>query len=298
MNPQLPVLKPRQNAVAYASADRRGGISHRLTQIFLCLFCEILWLETLQNQRGSAGYSSGYFSLSLRKCRLDIPRSHAFGLLSLSIVKTCPNPLSEAFPPVKHTLEGGGSLSGSEERFILTVVGKDHPGIIAGIAGTLYKYECNIQELNQTVLSDEFAMILLLQPTKKIEIQELDESLKVSCKALEVTYTLRATRVSPDFSAQPSTDKVIITVIGADRIGIVANVTKVLADRNINIVALSTAPSYMIHDIPQYTMIARVEVDDDADMPELRNALEDCARSLSVEINIQNQEIFNAMHKV
>jgi predicted amino acid-binding ACT domain protein len=90
----------------------------------------------------------------------------------------------------------------------------------------------------------------------------------------------------------------MVTVIGADRIGIVAGVTKVLADRNINIVELSTAPSYMIHDEAQYTMIARVEVDDDVDMPELRKALEDCARSLSVEINIQSQEIFNAMHKI
>ena len=54
----------------------------------------------------------------------------------------------------------------------------------------------------------------------------------------------------------------------------------------------------MIHDVPQYTMIARVEVNDDVDMPALKNALEDCARSLSVEINVQSQEIFNAMHKV
>jgi len=185
-----------------------------------------------------------------------------------------------------------------EERFILTVVGKDHPGIIAGIADTLYQYECNIQELSQTVLSDEFAMILLLQPTKEIDVQELDGSLRKRCELLEVTHTLRSTESASGFSLSSPVGKVIITVIGADRIGIVASVTKMLADMGINIVELSTAPSYMIHDKPQYTMIARVEVDDDLDILELRNALEGCARSLSVEINIQSQEIFNAMHKI
>lgn len=182
------------------------------------------------------------------------------------------------------------------ERFILTVVGKDRPGIIAGIANTLYEYECNIQESSQTVLSDEFAMILLLQPTKEIDIQQLDKSLKKTCEPLAVTHALRVATPAPA-SSPPPKDKVIITVIGADRIGIVARVTGVLADMNINIVELSTAP-YLIRDVPQYAMIARVEVDDEVDMHALRRALEECAQSLSVNINVQSQEIFDAMHKV
>ena len=47
-----------------------------------------------------------------------------------------------------------------------------------------------------------------------------------------------------------------------------------------------------------YMMIALVEVDDSVDMPALRGNLEACARSLSVEINVQSQDIFNAMHKI
>lgn len=177
-------------------------------------------------------------------------------------------------------------------------MGRDHPGIVAGIANTLYEYECNIQELNQTVLSDEFAMILLLQPTKEIDIQELDRSLRECCKLLEVTHTLRHSTSASNILPQLPKDRVIITVIGADRIGIVAGVTKVLAGMNINIAELSTAPSYVIHDRPQYTMIARVEVDDTVNMPALRRALEECAQSLSVDINVQSQEIFKVMHKI
>ena len=184
----------------------------------------------------------------------------------------------------------------SNERFILTVVGKDRPGIIAGIANTLYEYACNIQESNQTVLGDEFAMILLLQPTQEADIPELDGSLRKACETLGVTHTLRAA-TSALVSASAPKGQVIVTVIGADRIGIVASVARVLADRSINIVDLSTEP-YVIQDAPQYAMIARVEVDDAVDMSELRSALAACAQDLSVEIDVQSQEIFDAMHKV
>jgi glycine cleavage system transcriptional repressor len=185
----------------------------------------------------------------------------------------------------------------TNERFILTVVGKDHPGIIAGIASTLFDHECNIHELNQTVLSDEFAMILLLQPTKNIDIKKLDESLKKRCEKLEVTYFFRTAVAMPTTNIQPAKDRIIITVIGSDKTGIIADVTSVLADININIVELSAKP-YLIHEITQYAVVARVEVDDDFDMISLTKALDDCANRLSVEIKVQSQEVFKAMHEV
>jgi len=185
----------------------------------------------------------------------------------------------------------------SQERFILTVIGKDHPGIVAGIANTLYEYKCNIQELSQTVLSDEFAMILLLQPTSDLDTQKLNESLKRRCEGLGVTHALRTATIVPVSTTQPPKDKLIITMIGSDKVGIVAGVTSILADMNINIVELSAKP-YTDHNMIQYAVVARVEVENDTDMLNLSKALEDCAKTLSMEIRVQNQEIFSAMHKI
>jgi glycine cleavage system transcriptional repressor len=184
----------------------------------------------------------------------------------------------------------------TQERFILTVVGKDHPGIVAGIANTLYRYGCNIQELNQTVLSDEFAMILLLQPTKDISIKELDESLRKKCLEMGVNHSLRPATIV-DSAPQKPKDIVIITVIGSDKIGIVAGVSEVLANMNINIIELSAKP-FIIRNIPQYSVVARVEVEDEFDMLELNRALDDCANRLSIEIRVQSHDIFRAMHEV
>ncbi len=183
------------------------------------------------------------------------------------------------------------------ERFILTVVGKDHPGIVAGITDVLFKYGCNIQELNQTVLSDEFAMILLLHPTKEINIDELNKSLKDRCEILGVSHNLRPATTSANITPKATKEKVIITVIGSDKIGIIAGVTKVLADMNMNIIDLSAEPS-VIHDIPQYSVVARVEIDEYTDMIKLKKALDECAKKLSVEIEVQSQDIFRAMHRI
>ncbi len=183
-----------------------------------------------------------------------------------------------------------------QERFILTVTGKDHPGIVAGIANILCEYGCNIQELNQTVLGDEFAMILLVQPTREIDFQDLDNSLRECCKWLNVNHTLRIAEATSEGERCVAKDRVIITVLGSDKIGIIAGVASVLASMNINIVELSAAP-YKLRDELLYAVVARVEADD-MSMPALKTALEDCAKKLSVEIEVQSQNVFDVMHKI
>lgn len=47
-------------------------------------------------------------------------------------------------------------------RAVLTVVGKDKTGIIARVSGFLAERGVNILDISQTILSDYFAMIMLV----------------------------------------------------------------------------------------------------------------------------------------
>ncbi len=48
-------------------------------------------------------------------------------------------------------------------RAVVTVVGKDRPGIIAGVSTLLYENGINILDISQTVMSsDMFTMIMLV----------------------------------------------------------------------------------------------------------------------------------------
>ncbi|MBU5453926.1 ACT domain-containing protein [Caproiciproducens sp. MSJ-32] len=45
---------------------------------------------------------------------------------------------------------------------ILTVIGRDKVGIIAGISSELVKFNINILDVNQTIMKEYFTMIMML----------------------------------------------------------------------------------------------------------------------------------------
>lgn len=47
-------------------------------------------------------------------------------------------------------------------RIVVTVVGKDKVGIIAGVANVLAEYNANILDISQTILQDFFTMIMIV----------------------------------------------------------------------------------------------------------------------------------------
>ena len=89
-------------------------------------------------------------------------------------------------------------------------------------------------------------------------------------------------------------DAAVLTVLGVDRIGIVAGVTAVLAETNVNIEDIRMA---LMGDI--FTMIAMVRLTA-ATRPfaELQAALEATGQHLGVQVLIQREEMFRAMHRV
>lgn len=65
------------------------------------------------------------------------------------------------------------------QRIIVTVVGKDKVGIIAGVAGILSEHQVNILDISQTILQDFFTMILIADISKcDISLQDLQIILK------------------------------------------------------------------------------------------------------------------------
>lgn len=59
-------------------------------------------------------------------------------------------------------------------RAVVTVIGKDRTGIIAKISETLTKNEVNIQDIQQNVMSDVFAMVMLVDISHcKVDFTEL-----------------------------------------------------------------------------------------------------------------------------
>jgi len=86
----------------------------------------------------------------------------------------------------------------------------------------------------------------------------------------------------------------IITVVGSDKVGIIANVTNYLAKHSINIADITQTILS-----GNFVMMMMVELDkSDIAIDEMRNSLEDEAKKLGVEINVMSEKVFSNMHRI
>ncbi|WP_457612012.1 ACT domain-containing protein [Methanocaldococcus sp.] len=72
-------------------------------------------------------------------------------------------------------------------RVVVSVIGKDKPGIVAGISGVLAENNANILDISQTIMDDLFAMIMLVDISNiKKEFSQLKKELEEKGKELGV----------------------------------------------------------------------------------------------------------------
>ena len=88
--------------------------------------------------------------------------------------------------------------------------------------------------------------------------------------------------------------KTIITVVGQDRVGIIARVCTFLAEKKVNILDISqtiTGGYFNMMMIADLTESKR-------SFPEVRSDLHEIGEEIGVVIHVQSEEIFNKMHRI
>ena len=88
--------------------------------------------------------------------------------------------------------------------------------------------------------------------------------------------------------------RAIVTVVGKDRVGIIAGVCVELAQRNVNVLDISQT---ILRDLFTMTMLVDFSAAN-VDFPTLTEVLDGVGENLGVSIRIQREEIFNAMHRI
>ena len=88
--------------------------------------------------------------------------------------------------------------------------------------------------------------------------------------------------------------RAFLTVIGRDRVGIIAAVCNHLSDRQVNVLDISQTILQ-----GSFTMIMLVDATDcTVGFDVLADELTGLGREMELNIRIQREEIFNAMHKI
>ena len=88
--------------------------------------------------------------------------------------------------------------------------------------------------------------------------------------------------------------KTIITVVGKDKVGIMAKVCTYLADNGINILDISQT---IVSGFFNMMMIADMGEKQDA-FEQVRTELDELGQSIGVQVRIQREDIFDMMHRL
>lgn len=88
--------------------------------------------------------------------------------------------------------------------------------------------------------------------------------------------------------------KAIVTVVGKDRVGIIAEVCAQLATYNVNVLDISQTVMQGF-----FTMMMAVDVTDcPVPLAELCKAMDAKGQEMGLNIRVQREDIFQAMHRV
>ncbi len=170
--------------------------------------------------------------------------------------------------------------------FAVSVVGRDKPGIVAGVAEVLYRLGCNIADSSCTMLAGEFAMILIVSHSKPFNKGKLSDELKPACDRLGMSLAVRSLHGDEAVRRDSGGEICLISVYGADKPGIVYRVANELAERGVNITDLTTK-LIGTDDEPVYVMMLEAALPDGNTPDQLEALLEKLKKELNVEIGVR-----------
>jgi ACT domain-containing protein len=88
--------------------------------------------------------------------------------------------------------------------------------------------------------------------------------------------------------------RAIVSVIGKDQVGIIANVCTQLSERKVNVLDISQTVLQ-----GYFTMIMVVDASEcPLDFATLATELEQAGQTMGLTIHVQREDIFNAMHRI
>lgn len=169
-----------------------------------------------------------------------------------------------------------------ETSYIVTFIGDDRPGLVEQVSSVIESNQGSWHESRLSQLGGKFAgLILVSLPTASG--QQLRSELKaLSSSGLSV-------KVTPTAETTPGTGgrAITLSVLGPDRLGIVREISRALAERNINVVEMDS----QVQSAPmsgELLFQARIDahIPENTDMDDLHDTLEEIGNHMTLDIEL------------
>jgi glycine cleavage system regulatory protein len=169
-----------------------------------------------------------------------------------------------------------------ETSYIVTFIGDDRPGLVEQLSHVIESNRGNWLESRLSQLGGKFTGLILVSLPN-------DSGAALEADLKDLAATGLSVRVTPSSStaATAAGRDITLTVIGPDRLGIVREISRALAERQINVVEMdshvSSAPM-------SAEMIFKARIDaqipESTDMDDLIDTLDEIANHMTLEIDL------------
>ncbi|MEU6022439.1 ACT domain-containing protein [Micromonospora sp. NPDC047134] len=158
----------------------------------------------------------------------------------------------------------------------ITVIGRDRPGIVADVAEVLARLGANLTDSTMTRLRGHFAMTLICVGPTSAAVEDALGPLTADGQLLATVREVR-----PDGEVASAGERYVMSVHGADRMGIVAAMTRAVTEAGGNVTDLSTRLAGTL-----YVVVAEVDLPAGAS-DALTGRLAQVAADLGVEVALR-----------
>ena len=182
-------------------------------------------------------------------------------------------------------------------KFIITVLAKDRPGIIAHVTKVLFELGCNLENVNQMILQNQFAGLFLVEAPADLDKERMGRTLAEQCENQGLVIHVNTLEENDNTIMDTEGDIFLITTIGPDQKGLVAGFSAIMAGHRANIVNLKAVfkgGSDPRDNVMSYQIWVTPDMDTTALFANLRKKADD----LGLDIRIQHRNIFDAINKI
>ncbi len=180
-----------------------------------------------------------------------------------------------------------------KDSYVISVIGEDQVGIVSEVTQLLFKQGLNIVDIEQTVIHSQFTMVLLLQSLRPhFQPGPLRTILSRWAKRRGMSVTMTPLHEFKGLRLAETKRPYVLTLLGADRPGVVAAFASTLAKHRCNIERIK-----MIARGEFFAMEMGIDLRE-ATFPLLRQDLTAVAKKVGMDIIAQAEHIFKKRKKV
>lgn len=175
------------------------------------------------------------------------------------------------------------------QTMVISVMAKDRPGIVAEVTEGISSLGGNLADLRESVLCGYFTMILIAGFPESICMAQVEKALAEATDS-KVSVELHEGSLTEVSNYKHS---YILSAVGRDRVGLVAQVSRFCFDRGVNIIDLA---SHVEAD--QYTMMLQIDLANIDSLESLQQELATFGESSDLQLVLQHNEIFQATNEI